>query len=47
MTSPNPVKPERGRKPKEESRAEELRQALLAWKQTPEDLRPSLRALAR
>jgi len=37
----------RGRKPKQESRAAEFRRSLLAWKQTPESLRPSLRALAR
>jgi hypothetical protein len=36
----------RGRKPKQESRAVEFRQTLIAWKQTPESLRPSLRALA-
>jgi hypothetical protein len=36
----------KGRKPKQESRAAEFRQRLLAWKQTPESLRPSLRALA-
>jgi DNA-binding transcriptional regulator YhcF (GntR family) len=36
----------RGRKPKYESRATELRQRLLVWKQSPESLRPSLRALA-
>jgi hypothetical protein len=35
-----------GRKPKEESRATELRQALIAWKQMPEGSRPSLRFLA-
>lgn len=37
----------RGRKPKYESRAAEFRQRLVAWKQTPESMRPSLRALAR
>jgi hypothetical protein len=37
----------RGRKTKQESRSAELRQRLIAWKQTPESLRPSLRALAR
>ena len=37
----------RGRKPKQESRSAEFRQRLIAWKQTPESLRPSLRALAR
>lgn len=36
-----------GRKPKYESRATEFRQELLTRKQTPESLRPSLRALAR
>ena len=36
-----------GRKPKTESRAAEFRQRLVTWKQTPEPLRPSLRALAR
>ncbi len=37
----------RGRKPVHESRAAEFRPRLIAWKQTPESLRPSLRALAR
>ncbi len=37
----------RGRKPKQESRATEFRQKLMGWMQTPEPLRPSLRALAR
>ena len=37
----------RGRKPKQESRSEEFRQTLIAWKQTPAAFRPSLRALAR
>src|SRR5450432_2644994 len=37
----------RGRKPTQESRSAEFRQRLIAWKQTPESLRPSLRALAR
>ncbi len=37
----------RGRKPKQESRAADFRRMLIAWKQTPESLRPSLRALAR
>jgi hypothetical protein len=37
----------RGRKPTQESRAAEFRQRLIAWKQTPESSRPSLRALAR
>jgi hypothetical protein len=36
----------RGRKPKAKSRAAEIRQRLLAWKQIPEALRPSLRELA-
>jgi hypothetical protein len=36
-----------GRKPKQESRAADFRRMLIAWKQTPESLRPSLRALAR
>ena len=35
----------RGRKPKYESRTKEIRHRLIAWKQTPESLRPSLRAL--
>ena len=35
-----------GRKPQQESRAEEFRQRLSAWKQTPVRSRPSLRALA-
>jgi len=36
-----------GRKTKNESRSAEFRQRLLIWRQTPESLRPSLRALAR
>jgi hypothetical protein len=36
----------RGRKPKWESRSAEFRQRLIAWKQTPESSRPSLRGLA-
>jgi hypothetical protein len=36
-----------GRKPKAESRGAEIRARLAAWKQTPEAVRPSLRALAR
>jgi hypothetical protein len=36
-----------GRKPAQESRATEFRQKLMEWKQTPQSLRPSLRALAR
>lgn len=37
----------RGRKPKQESRAAEIRARLAEWKQMPEFSRPSLRALAR
>jgi len=37
----------RGRKPRLESRAEEFRQRLNAWKRMPESSRSSLRALAR
>jgi len=37
----------RGRKPASESRATEIRTKLLAWKQTPEPQRISLRVLAR
>lgn len=37
----------RGRKPKQESRAKEIRAKLAAWKQMPESSRPTLRALAR
>ena len=37
----------RGRKPKQESRSAEFRQKLIEWKQIPEWLRPTLRALAR
>jgi len=40
------MRPGAGPKPKEESRATELRQALIAWKQIPEGSRPSLRFLA-
>ncbi len=36
----------RGRKAAWESRASEFRQRLIVWKQTPESVRPSLRALA-
>ena len=36
----------RGRKPKEESRAEELHEKLAAWRQIPESSRPSLCKLA-
>ena len=36
-----------GRKPEAESRSAEFCQRLIVWKQTPESLRPSLRALAR
>jgi hypothetical protein len=39
--------PVSGRKPTQESRATEFRRRLMAWKQTPESARPSLRALAR
>jgi len=35
-----------GRKPAYESRSVELRRSLVVWKQTPESIRPSLRALA-
>jgi hypothetical protein len=41
-----PKRRELGRKPARESRAAELRQRLIAWRQAPESLRPSLRALA-
>jgi hypothetical protein len=41
------ARPVSGRKPAQESRATEFRQRLIAWKQTPESSRPSLRALAR
>jgi hypothetical protein len=37
----------RGRKPKQQSRSEEFRKTLAAWKQIPVAFRPSLRALAR
>jgi len=37
----------KGRNRKEDSRATELRQRLVVWQQTPESMRPSLRALAR
>lgn len=46
QTEQLPKQSEAGRKPKDESRATELRQALIEWKQTPEGLRPSLRFLA-
>ena len=36
----------RGRKTRQHSRANELRRRLVAWKETPESVRPSLRALA-
>jgi hypothetical protein len=36
-----------GRNPKPESRGTEFRATLSEWKRTPENLRPSLRALAR
>jgi hypothetical protein len=35
-----------GRKPRQESRAAEFRRRLIVWEQSPERLRPSLRALA-
>jgi hypothetical protein len=41
------ARPMSGRKPAYESRATEFRQRLMAWKQAPESLKPSLRALAR
>ncbi len=41
-----PTGPHAGRKPKEKSRGTELRQALIAWKESPEGSRPSLRFLA-
>ena len=37
----------KGRKRKVDSRATELRQRLIVWQQTPESMRPALRALAR
>src|SRR5690348_15587791 len=37
----------KGRKRKEESRSAEFRQRLIVWQQTPESMRPPLRALAR
>jgi hypothetical protein len=37
----------KGRKPKSESRASEIRASPIAWKQMPEFMRLSLRALAR
>jgi len=40
-------RPKAGRKAKGESRAEELRQRLIAWKEMPESQRPSLRSLAK
>jgi hypothetical protein len=36
----------RGRKPKRESRSAEFRRRLMAWQETPESSRPSLRSLA-
>jgi len=36
----------RGRKPADESQAAAMRTRLISWSQAPEDLRPSLRALA-
>jgi len=41
------AKGKRGRKPASQSRAEEIRERLLSWRQTPEPQRVSLRALAR
>jgi hypothetical protein len=46
QTETLPTKSGAGRKPKEDSRATELRQALIEWKQIPKGLRPSLRCLA-
>jgi hypothetical protein len=40
------ARPVRGRKPTQESRSAEFRVRLIAWRQTPESSRPSLRALA-
>ena len=40
-------RPQTGRKPAQESRATEFRRSLIAWQQTPESSRLSLRALAR
>jgi hypothetical protein len=45
-TPENTAQGKRGRKPASESRAVEIRSKLLAWKQTPELQRISLRALA-
>lgn len=42
----NATRNKRGRKPVGESRAPEIRARLMEWKQTPESLRSSLRALA-
>jgi hypothetical protein len=39
-------KPMKGRKPKQDSRADEIRERLMEWKEKPESERPSLRALA-
>jgi len=36
----------KGRKPKQDSRADEIRARLMEWKEKPESARPSLRALA-
>ena len=38
---------EAGRKPRQRSRADEFRQSLIVWRETPVSSRPSLRALAR
>jgi transposase-like protein len=37
----------KGRKPKQDSRADEIRARLVAWEQESESARPSLRSLAR
>jgi len=42
----NASRHKRGRKPAGESRAAEIRERLMEWKQTPDSLRSSLRALA-
>ena len=38
---------EASRKPREKSRADEFRQSLMVWRETPAAHRPSLRELAR
>lgn len=40
------AKPKRGRRPAEESKAKVIRHRLIAWRETPEHQRGSLRALA-